>query len=269
MMPYYEQTGEGEPVLLLHGYPQSSSCWRHQIPALAEHHRVIAPDWPGFGRSAPPATPATYDAEVERIEKFVTSLGLDRFNLIAHDYGGFIALGYMRRHPERVLRLALLNSRAHNIFRPWFYRFSVGQHWIATHAPWVARQLPLRRMHHYALRRYRALGCFDTATEDEYLGWMDTPQGRRTFVDFFAHYHVQRVPGLAESLGQINCPTSVIWGDRDPYIPFQTARELAERIPAATLTRLRGGDHYIMEERPAEVTAALLELLTSSRVKSS
>ena len=57
------------------------------------------------------------------------------------------------------------------------------------------------------------------------------------------------------------CPTAVIWGDRDRYIPFATAQKLAERIPDATLTRLHGGDHYIMEERPEEVTAALLELL--------
>jgi pimeloyl-ACP methyl ester carboxylesterase len=119
----------------------------------------------------------------------------------------------------------------------------------------------LRRAHHYALRRYRRLGCYDDALEAQYLGWMGTPQGRRTYVDFFANYHVPQVPGLAESLREITCPTAVIWGDRDPYIPFQTARELAEQIPAATLTRLRGADHYIMEERPAEVTEALLDLL--------
>ena len=70
------------------------------------------------------------------------------------------------------------------------------------------------------------------------------------------------VPELGPGLGRIDCPTAVIWGDRDRYIPFETARELAEHIPGATLTQLTGGDHYIMEERPAEVTAALLELLS-------
>ena len=69
------EAGEGEPVLLLHGYPQSASCWRHQIPALAEHHRVIAADWPGFGRCEPPETPPTYDAEVERIGMLADSFG--------------------------------------------------------------------------------------------------------------------------------------------------------------------------------------------------
>ena len=189
-------------MLLLHGYPQSASCWRHQIPAsVAAHHRVIAPDWPGFGRSDPPDSPATYDTEVERIDRLADSFGLDRLNLIAHDYGGFLGLGYVLRHPDRVMRLALLNTCAHNIFRPWFYRFSLGQHWVAVHAPAVVRRMPLRLLHHHVLRPYRQTGCFDDALEDEYLGWMDTPRGRRTFVEFFTHYHVPAVPNLPRDSG--------------------------------------------------------------------
>jgi pimeloyl-ACP methyl ester carboxylesterase len=256
--------GSGEPVLLLHGYPQSSSCWRHQITALAGSHHVVAPDWPGFGRSDAPSTAPTYDNQVEWIDRFVQQLGWDRFNLFAHDYGGFTGLGYTIRHPERVLRLALLNTRAHGIFRPWFYRYSQGQHWIATHrsVSAVAQHLPLAALHHRALARYRTIGCFDTALEAEYLGWMNTAPGRRTFWEFFAHYRVPAVPWLGEGLETVRCPVSVIWGDRDPYIPFGTARELAERIPHAELIRLRGADHYVMEERPSEVTDALVSLLS-------
>lgn len=261
MNVYTVEAGKGEPVLLLHGYPQSASCWRHQIPALAAGHHVIAPDWPGFGRSDPPESPPTYDAEVERIDQLADSFGLDRFNLVAHDYGGFLGLGYVLRRPDRVMRLALLNTRAHNIFRPWFYRFSQGQRWAAGHAPAIVRRLPLRRLHHLALRPYRTLGCFDDELEDEYLGWMDTAGGRCTFVEFFRNYHLPAVPELAAGLGRIDCPTAIIWGDRDRYIPFATASELANRIPGAALIRLTGGDHYIMEERPDEVTAALLDLL--------
>ena len=224
----------------------------------------MAPDWPGFGRSDPPASAPTYDNEIDRIERLVQHLGWQRFNLCAHDYGGLIGLGYVIRHPERVLRLALLNTRAHGIFRPWFYRFSLGQHWIATRPALSAgaQHLPLATLHHFALARYRTLGCFDSALEAEYLGWMNTPQGSRTFWEFFAHYSVPAVPWLAERLETIRCPVSVIWGDRDPYVPFATARELADRIPHATLTRLRGADHYVMEERPREVTDALVSLLS-------
>lgn len=262
--------GSGEPVLLLHGYPQSASCWRHQIAALADDYHVVAPDWPGFGRSDPPSTSPTYDNQMAWIERFVGRLGWQRFNLFAHDYGGFVGLGYAIRHPERILRLALLNTRGHSVFRPWFYRFSLGQHRVATHpAPSAAaRHLPLATLHHFALARYRKMGCFDTAHEAEYLGWMRTPQGRRAFWEFFAHYPVPAVPWLADGLATIECPVAVIWGDRDPYVPFRSARELVDRIRHATLTHLRGGDHYIMEERPQEVTAALSNLLRSQWVTS-
>nr|WP_158089867.1 alpha/beta hydrolase [Mycobacterium kyorinense] len=159
--------------------------------------------------------------------------------------------------------MALLNSRAHGVFRPWFYNFSLGQRWLATHriGTRVVRRLPVRTLHHVAFRRYRDLGCFDTDLETEYLGWMDQPGGKRTFTEFFAHYHLPLVPWLAPRLAEIDCPTAIIWGDRDAYIPFRTAEELAERIPGATLTRLRGADHYVMEERPDQVTSALLDLL--------
>jgi pimeloyl-ACP methyl ester carboxylesterase len=262
--------GSGEPVLLLHGYPQSASCWRHQIAALSDNHHVVAPDWPGFGRSDPPSTAPTYDNSLDWIERLVERLGWQRFNLCAHDYGGFVGLGYAIRHPERVLRLALLNTRAHGVFRPWFYRVSLGQHWIANRPALsaAARHLPLAALHHFALARYRKLGCSDTALEAEYLGWMNTPQGRRTFWEFFANYSVPAVPWLTERLETIRCPAAVIWGDRDPYVPFGTARELADRIPHATLIHLRGADHYIMEERPREVADALMSLLELAPVPS-
>jgi pimeloyl-ACP methyl ester carboxylesterase len=222
----------------------------------------VAPDWPGFGRSEPPSTAPKDDDETDRIERFVPRLGWQRFNLCAHDYGGFVGPGYVIRHPERVLRLALLNTRVHSIFRSWFYRISLGQHWIATRPVLSAavRHLPLAALHHVALTRYRKIGCYDAALEADYLGWMNTPQGRRTFWEFFANCPVAAVPWLAEGLATIPCPVAVIWGDRDPYISFDSARELADRIPHASPTHLRGADHYIMEERPDEVTEALLSL---------
>jgi pimeloyl-ACP methyl ester carboxylesterase len=162
-----------------------------------------------------------------------------------------------------VRRLALLNTRAHGVFRPWFYRFSLAQRWIATHdiAATLARRLPLGAMHRLALGRYRKLGCFDPRLEAENLGWMDEPEGRRRFFEFFAHYHVPPIPWLADGLERISCPTTIIWGDADPFIPFQTARELGDRIAGAILIRLRGADHFVTEERPDQVTSALLNML--------
>jgi pimeloyl-ACP methyl ester carboxylesterase len=259
----YLEAGQGEPVLLLHGYPQNHLCWRRQIPALARTHRVIAPDWPGFGGSEPASAPPRYEIEVERIGELADALGLERFNLIAHDYGGFIGLGYVLRHPERVMRLALLNTRAHGTFVRSFYRFSLLQRMVSRSAPLrgLARHLPLGRLHHAGFEAERARGCFSPEIEAQYLAWMDTPRGRAYFFRFFAHYHLPVRPELAAGLASIRCPTAIIWGQRDPYIPLQIARELATRIPDAHSTFLPDGGHFVMEHRPEQVSAALCELL--------
>ncbi|HEX5660822.1 MAG TPA: alpha/beta hydrolase [Polyangiales bacterium] len=260
----YVEAGRGEPVLLLHGYPQNHRCWRHQIPALAASYRVIAPDWFGFGASERRLDVApTYELESERIGKFAQAVGAPRFNLIAHDYGGYLGLGYTQRRPETVLRLALLNSRAHRDFSPRFHRYSKRQHWVARHAITraLASHAPLHAMHRRGLERYVRRGCFSDALRKDYVAWLDTPEGRRFFFHFFEFYQVDAPPALAANLARIRCPTAIIYGDRDAYVPFDTARELAAGIPSATLTRLEGVSHYSMEERPEAVTLALQELL--------
>src|SRR5579871_3346607 len=98
----HEDAGAGEPVVLLHGYPQSHLTWRHHIPILARTHRVIAIDWPGWGASDRLATLRyDYDTECSRLGLILDALGLDRCNLFAHDYGGYLALGYLARHSDR------------------------------------------------------------------------------------------------------------------------------------------------------------------------
>ena len=100
----YVEEGSGEPIVLLH----NATKWRHQIPHLAKTNRVIAIDWPRGGKA--------YDEEVARLGAILTALSIDKCNLFAHDYGGYLALGFAIAHPERVLRLAILDSRAHDIF---------------------------------------------------------------------------------------------------------------------------------------------------------
>jgi pimeloyl-ACP methyl ester carboxylesterase len=91
---------------------------------------------------------------------------------------------------------------------------------------------------------------------------MDSVEGRRWFAHFFALYDVRPRRELQEQLQKIGCPTAVIWGNRDPYCPESIGRELAERIPNAEFKVLRGADHFVMEERPSEVSQCLASWLT-------
>ena len=260
----YER-GDGEPCLLLHGYPQDHRIWRHIAGPLSERHRLVAVDWPGWGESVGSRDlGARYDDEVERIGRILDALDIRRANVIAHDYGAHVALCFAARHGERVARLAIFNSRAHATFPIlWYVQFSAMS--VMARTPGLDRLLaamPLFAIHRRSLARYVRNGSFTADERDAYIDWMRTPAGRGFFVRFFRDYETAIRRGMRDECRRIEAATAVIFGDADPWCPFAVAEDLAAVIPGAALTRIAGGDHYIVEERPAECLRALEALLT-------
>jgi pimeloyl-ACP methyl ester carboxylesterase len=262
----YWETGpaDGEPVLLLHGYPANHRCWRHQIPGLAREHRVLAPDWLGWGESDRPLEVAfDYETEVARVGRFLDALGIESTNLFGHDYGGFLSLGFAQANPGRVRRLAILNSRAQGTFVPrWYVTFGLTS--LMGRTPGIralAARLPLAEVNRRGLAPLVKRGHIDPDLLESYVGWMDEPHGRRWALHFFGDYRVAARPELRRRLGEIACPMAIVWGRRDPYLREKIALELAREIPNAELTLLDDAGHFVMEERPDEVGAALQGLL--------
>jgi len=108
----YVESGEGAPILMLHGEPTWGYLYRHMIPTLAKLGRVIVPDLIGFGRSDKPAltNAYTYKSHVRWVRKFVSSLNLQRTTLICQDWGGLIGLRVLSQTPERFARLVAMNT---------------------------------------------------------------------------------------------------------------------------------------------------------------
>jgi len=109
---HYVDEGEGAPILCLHGEPTWAYLYRHVIPPLAAEHRVVVPDFPGFGRSD--KWTAVDDYSFERhyaaLRTFVEALDLSDLTLVVQDWGGLLGLTYAARQPERVARLVVLNT---------------------------------------------------------------------------------------------------------------------------------------------------------------
>lgn len=107
---HYLDAGEGDAVVLVHGIPQTSYEWRHVMPRLAERYRVIAPDLRGLGDSSRPATGYDKKTLADDVWQLVRGhLGIERFCLVGHDWGGPVAFSLAARHPEAVRRLAILD----------------------------------------------------------------------------------------------------------------------------------------------------------------
>ena len=107
---HYVVAGQGEPVVLLHGWPETWYQWRKIIPSLAEKYTVIAPDMRGLGDSSKPA--AGYDKRTvaDDICRLVRKLGFERIFLVGHDWGGPVAYAYACLNPDSVRRLVILDT---------------------------------------------------------------------------------------------------------------------------------------------------------------
>jgi len=109
---HYVDEGEGAPIVCLHGEPTWAYLYRHMIPPLAEDHRVVVPDFPGFGRSDKPTDRDAYtlDLHLDALHTVVDALDLSGVTLVVQDWGGLVGLPYAARHADRIARLVILNT---------------------------------------------------------------------------------------------------------------------------------------------------------------
>ncbi|MBK7586099.1 MAG: alpha/beta hydrolase [Myxococcales bacterium] len=262
----YSESGSGPPLLMLHGYPQNHRAWRHQQQALSRTRRVIVPDWLGWGDSDRNLQLSVdFEAEVARVAAFLDVLGLERVDLAGHDYGGLLALGFVQRYPDRVASLVILNSRAHRTFPGMYYWVTavVGVLARSRALRWLLWCAPLYSIHRLGFARFIRRRCFDAELVESYIGVLRGP-GKRWWVKLFADYELKPIPELGRRLAEIRCKTLLLWGTDDGWCPVAIAEDLAASIPDAELVRIEGADHFVMEERPTDVTRALERFLSSA-----
>ena len=142
---HYLHAGEPgrPPVVLLHGFPQTSHMWRHQIPALAEHFEVVAPDTRGFGLTDKPRMRVDRGILARDIVDLIDALGFDTVHLVGHDWGGIIAAKVAFDHGDRLETLSLVDTLA-SVWRPegvhgyWFKSDVRAEPWMRAHGrEWI------------------------------------------------------------------------------------------------------------------------------------
>src|SRR5262249_49491705 len=107
---HYLIAGQGDPVVLLHGYTQTSHMWRPLLPQLAATHTVIAPDLRGIGQSSIPQEGFTKATMAQDVHALVHSLGFERIRIVGHDIGLMVAYAYAAQYPSEVDRIVLMDA---------------------------------------------------------------------------------------------------------------------------------------------------------------
>lgn len=248
----------GRPVVLLHGTPWSSYTWRAVARALARGREMYVWDMPGYGQSEKHAgQDVSLGAQGRIFAQLLAHWQLDEPLVVAHDFGGAVALRAHLLHDAAYRALALVDPVA---LAPWgspFFRL------VRDHAP-VFEQLPAA-LHTALVREYVATtggpGLHPAVLDALVAPWTDDA-GRPAFYRQIAQADQRYTDEVQGRYGEIAVPTLVCWGTDDTWIPVARAHELAGLVPGARLELFEGAGHLVQEDAPAELTAVLQTFLT-------
>ena len=255
---YYEEHGQGEPLLLIMGLGASTLAWSEQIRTLGREFRLIAFDNRGAGRSDKPAVRYTIALFADDSAGLMDALGIDSAHVYGQSMGGFIAQELALRHPQRVRTLVLASTscggRRAVVASPENLA-GIGMMNVLSPREAAEKGLPLLYSAEFIARHHDAL--VQRSLREAELRSPPDAFGRQVQAAV-RHNTFDRLP-------EIRCPTLVITGDDDKVVPAENSRVLAERIPGAELAVLPGGGHGYLVEKAAESNDIVLDFLRRHR----
>ncbi|MFJ5305227.1 alpha/beta fold hydrolase [Streptomyces sp. NPDC088350] len=253
---FYREAGDPQaPVLvLLHGFPSSSHMFRNLIPALADHYRVIAPDYIGFGQSAmptPEAFPYTFDALTEITAGLLEQLGVDRFAMYVQDYGAPVGWRLALSDPQRIRAIVTQNGNAYvdGFVKPfWDGLFAYAQ------APGPRTEEPVRGALTADVTRWQyvngvadpSLVSPDNWVHDQAL--LDRPGNDEIQLKLFRDYptNVDLYPAVQRYFRESQVPLLAVWGANDEIFGPDGARAFQHDLPDAEIHLVESG-HFALE----------------------
>lgn len=238
----YIDQGGGDVILLLHGWGSNITLFKGIIETLSSEHRVIAPDMPGFGRTAEPPEPWCVDDYVDFVMEFLKQLQIREFSVIVHSFGGRVLFKMNAREnlPYAIRKAVLIDSAGIMPKKTLKQKASLRLYKMAS------RIMGTKILHFLYpdavedMRKKRGSADYNNAT----------PIMRATLVKVVNE-------DLSPLIGKLSCPTLLIWGDKDTATPIEDAKAMEAWIGDAGLVVCEGAGHYSFLEQPAKVHGAL------------
>jgi len=255
--------GDGPPLLMLHGYPQTHAMWHKVAPALAHRFTVVCADLRGYGDSSKPASDATHAAYSKRamaadMVELMRDLGHARFFLAGHDRGGRVSHRLCLDHPQAVLRAAMLDiSPTRTMFAKTDQAFATAYyHWFFLIQPFdYPERMIGANPAYYLQRKFGSWGTgtahFDPRAMAEYERCFRDPATiHATCEDYRAAASIDLAHDAEDADRRVECPLLVLWGEKGVvhrlFDPLADWRAVAVEVSGRALPC----GHYLAEEQP-------------------
>lgn len=262
---HYIDEGKGEPIVMVHGNPSWSFLFRKLISELSRTNRVIVPDHLGCGMSDKPQNfQYRLETHIDNLEEFLLSLGLQNINLLVHDWGGPIGLGFAVRYPERIKRLMITNTAAFAATRiPWRI--------AACRIPWFGEKM-IRNINLFCRASVR-MTTVKKIPDDVKKGFLlpyDSYENRIAVYNFVKD--IPMVPeapsyevlvGIEHGLWMFReYPVAIAWGMKDWCFNESFLKKWKKIFPHATVLPIYNAGHYLFEDEPEQIIAFLKKFLS-------
>lgn len=252
----YWESGSGEAILYLHGFPTSGYLWRHVISETAQSFRAIAPDFPGFGRSELMSGPHTWENLIAWLDAFVDELRIAPVHLGVHDWGGLIGIAWACRNSKKVSSLLLTDTS-----------FRSTDRWHAAATEWRKPGIGEKALGSMTRERLQALlGAVSQMPEDaidEYWMGLNTEEKIAAKLEMYRSLDFEMLAPMEPLLDEV-APgrRRVVWGANDPFVPQKVAYWFGERL-RAEVSVLEDAGHFLQEDAGQEVGRIHREFLES------
>ena len=258
---FYREAGDPRhpALVLLHGFPSSSVMFRDLIPRLADRFYLIAPDYPGFGRSDAPAPSTfhyTFDHLTEIVDRFLDQQRIPRYSFYLQEYGGPIGFRLALAHPERVRALIIQNAVAHEqgLSNLWAPRRAFWADRVAHEAAVRANLLSLDATRQRHVGRSPHPERIDPETWESEYALLTRPGMVDIQLDLFHDYrtNVASYPKWQAYLRDVQPPTLVLWGKHDLSFTVAGAVAYGEDVAEAEVHLLDAG-HFALDEATPQI----------------
>jgi haloacetate dehalogenase len=270
---HYLDAGQGPPVVLLHGFPETNYAWRHQIPALATRYRVIAPDLRGYGETEKPAS--GYDKRTMALDlvELLKNLGLGKIALVGHDRGARVATRFAKDHPQLLDRLVVMdnvptrivarNINARLARAYWFFFFHL--------VPELPETLIVGREDLW-LRHFFSDWCYNPnlisgEAFDTYVRAYRRPGAVRGAMADYRANSEDNAQDQVDAETKISCPVLSLWGADFEAVGkmFDMTAVWTEMAYDLRAEAIEQCGHLPHEEQPERVNGLLFEFLEAWR----
>lgn len=257
---HYLEAGEKEVVLMLHGFPTSAYLWRNIMPKIAETHRVIALDLPGYGKSEKPLSPSySFNFYTKLLTEFLAQLDIQAVNLVVHDLGGPVGLHWAIRNQTAVKRLVFMNTLVYPNFSWAVIAFT-----FALKTPFLKDWVTSAKGIAWAMR----FGVQNkTRIAGELAGNYQDPfkeeQARQALLKSASNMSINAFKEIVERLPSFTIPVQVIYGENDRILPkvADTMQRIKKDLPQTEITALPNCGHFLQEDEPEKISVLLSTFL--------